>query len=353
MIRSCFQHLYSLDRHRIVTADNVRLRFNRGERPIPHPPELVEAMRLAETDVRQYPSYPAFYERLAAFAGVPVARLTVGAGIEEFIRTLTFLCCDPGQRLSVLWPTCAMYEIYAKAFGVGLLKIVTDPDRQINLGDVMIHAGGEVPITFLPNPGQPVETCFSVSELRQVARSCANYGTVLAIDEAHHGFGAPTALPLVDEFENVVVLRTFSKAMGAAGIRAGYAVAQEKLTKALHAVRPSGEITGPSMAVATMLMDRFDDCVAPAIAATIEGRDWARAAINGIPGMKASGRYGFSLLIDCGEQERATDIGNRLASQGIYVKANFEPPVHRHMLAACGSKAMMQEFVSALREVCQ
>ena len=76
-------------------------------------------------------------------------------------------------------------------------------------------------ILFLPNPNQPIESSLSLNELRETAIKCKNKNCLLVIDEAYNLFGADSGLPLIKEFNNVVILRTFSKAFGVPSIRTG------------------------------------------------------------------------------------------------------------------------------------
>jgi len=353
MLRECFQHLGTLERKRISTAPNVVLRLNRGERVEPLPRDLLTAMTYAvrASSIQQYPDYAPFYTRLGLHVGMPPSQLVVGAGIEEFIRTLMFLCCEPKERVAVLWPTCAMYEIYSRAFGLRLMKMLTEPGTQTPMSS-LIHVFKAVEglkLIFIPNPGQPVETCYNLDDLEALAAWTASQGITLAIDEAHYGFGAPTAQALIQRWGHVLVLRTFSKFFGGAGLRVGFAMGQEPLIKALHAVRPSGEITGPSLAMATVALDRFTEFETNALY-VIAGRDYLRKAVRSL-GLRAWGSFGFSVLIEFASEEVAVLVAHRLEEQGIYVKAGLPPPVEKCMLVACGYVPTMQTFFTALRDV--
>lgn len=354
MFRDCFQHLSQIERKRIVTADNVVLRLNRGERPYPHNTDVMLAVNhaaiMAVLRVEQYPSYQAFYEKLATFINFPKDQIVVGAGIEEFIRTIVMLTCDPGDKMAVLWPTCAMYDIYAKAFGAVLVPIIHRPSERIDPIEFVHHLPANTKVVFLPNPGQPVETHFRYAQIRLIADILAKRDTLLVVDEAHYGFGADTAIDLVNRCDNIIVMRTFSKFFGAASIRVGYAVSCRAVTKVLDAVRPSGEITGVSMAVASVLMDNvrllYDDAKE-----TARVRDWLRDHINDF-GYRAWGRVGFSILIEMPSSAFALRAAEGLASHGVYVKAGFPSPIDHCLLFSVGDAEMAMVFMDKFREVC-
>ncbi len=348
MFRDELAHLQTIERRRIVMPGNVKMRIGRLEKPEPWPAELVEEIRrTAPFDLmQQYPAYPAFYDRLAAWIGVPEDRIVVGAGIEEFIRQLMAACF--GQRMAVLWPSCAMVDVYAKSFNVDLDRIITDPRQPPSIESIIDRVGSETRLVMLANPGQPVETCYSVKELRYLAAACEQRGAVLAIDEAYYGFGAPSAMELINdrpynEFDNVLVMRTFSKAFGAAGIRLGFAAGGAKVIKMLNAVRQSGEVSSFSMHVATALMDNYERFVVPSIREICASRHWLRRHVIQA-GFQAWGEHANHVLIDLRTPERAQKTAAALAARGIYVRACGVDPLASCLLVTCGSLDLARAF---------
>lgn len=347
MFRDELAHLSSIERKRIVMPSNVTMRIGRLEKPEPWPAALLDEIRrtMPLDCIQQYPNYPAFYDRLAAHVGVPEDRIVVGAGIEEFIRQLMAACF--GKSMAVLWPSCAMVDVYAKAFNVHLNRIVTDPHDPPSIDAIINTVGLNTGLVMLANPGQPVETCYSADELRDLARHCRDRNALLAIDEAYYGFGAPTALPLVDEFDNVVVLRTFSKAFGAAGLRIGYAVAGPRAKRAIDAVRQSGEVSALSMHIATVLMDRYAEFVQPSIDEVCRSRDWLRSQLRYEGGWNAWGSYANHVLVYCGQYlDRKMKA---LAAEGIYPRSTSVAPLETCMLITCGSMDLAQRFYERFR----
>jgi histidinol-phosphate/aromatic aminotransferase/cobyric acid decarboxylase-like protein len=355
LLRREFQHLRTIERRRIAMPEGVTLRLSRLERPEPWSAEL-QAMIckavIAEVErVQQYPSYSPFYEELAAFNHVPVDNLVVGAGIEEFIRALMFLAAAPGEKVAIMWPTCAMFELYARAFGHELVRVAAKPGECLSVDALLGQLPEDVRLFILPNPGQPVETCYRVTSLERLARKLRERGAVLAVDEAYFGFGAPTAIHVADQHENMVVLRTFSKAYGAASIRLGYAVAGPRLARSLNAVRQSGEVSSMSMAVASVLMRYSRSLVEPGVRAICQARDYLRETVAGEMKLRAWGQWANHVLIEFPSKERVSAITAALALRGVLVKADFPEPLDRHMLVTCGSPALMDTFLEELHGV--
>lgn len=352
MFRSCFDHLPTIERRRIAPNKPDDARLHRGERVEPWPPALWDAVWDGWQPglIERYSSFPAFIDKLARFIGQPAERIVIGAGIEEFIRTLTFLCCDPGDKVASTWPSCAMYDLYPRIFGAKQVRVTTPLDGAWNADAICAQLYLDTKLFFLVNPSQPVDVCLSLDELRKVARHCRTLGILLAIDEAYHGFGAPTALPLVDEFDNVLVMRTFSKAFGAASIRVGYVVGQPSVIKPIDGARPSGEIAGPSMHIASVLLDHYDDIVRPGITRVIAGRDWLRETLRA-DGFKVCGSWSNFVLIDLRDEETAKGVSALLRREGIFVRDNNPASFARTLMVTCGSVDLMQRFHSAFRKV--
>ena len=344
LYRDRWHHLYDVKRKRIPPTPNDELRLHRLERPLPWDGSVWPTNHHLE----RYPDYPPLIRDIAQFNGVREDEVVLGQGIEDLIRTLVLLSCGPGDGFAFTWPTCAMFEMYSQIFDVTPVPIVTDPDRPPDAADVASYAGS-VQLLLLPNPGQPVETCYSTDDLRHIADMGRRYGTIFAIDEAYYGFGAPTALPLIREYDNVVVLRTFSKAFGAAGIRVGYAMGQEAVIKPLEAIRTSGEISGLSLRAATRLLMMYESLVEPGVKQITEGRDWLVGQLRD-NGFWAKGEHANHVLIKMKNKKIAADAVSDLKQLGVNVKGEYPSPLDRHLLVTAGPVPMMQQFMDAFLE---
>ena len=350
-----FQHLGGIERIRKPWPYSWQMRLNRLENPIPLPDDMHAAVKDAVGDFNLYPDYQPFYEQLATFLNVPPANLVVGLGSEEFIRSIMLLACSissESRAVAVLSPTCAMYQIHAAALNIPLFDpSPVSPKFELTLDmwlDVLDRR--DFAVLFLPNPGQPIETYFSPVEFAVIAEYCSRRGTLLVVDEAYYGFGAETALPLIFQFDNVIVMRTFSKGWGGAALRIGYAVGCEELIKPLHSYRLSGEVAGPSMQIASVMIDRYESAILPAMHEIAMTRDWLRCAIGDL-GLWAQGERGNHVLVELGA-DRAGRVGRHLEAEGIYINYQLPHPCEDYIMITVGSLDMMvrlfERFVGAL-----
>lgn len=347
MLSERFQHLVALSRKRIPPTPDADLRLHRLEKPEPWPRVLLD--KIAGGDFHKYPDYGAFYRRLARYAGVSPDNIVVGQGIEGLIRDLFMLCCDPGDTVVFTYPTCAMFDIYANVFQAKAHHVIIDPKNVPTIEQFIASLPETFKLLILPNPGQPVDLCFSSDELKMLAEACEQRNAVLAIDQAYAFFGADIHHLLPLEHKNVVSLLTFSKAYGGAGLRVGFAIAAGELYHALNGVRQSGEVAGPSMAAVMVLLDNFEEFVLPWIADVVAARQTLVRDLQQA-GLWVRGNCANHVLVDMGNPGFARVVAEQLVQTGVHIRVNAAP-LDRYLMITCGSQKLMQQFFNVFSRV--
>lgn len=352
MLRTAFEHLPDIERTRIPPTPDHFLRLHRKEFAEPHTPQLLAKIYHAlqvDSSFHFYPDYQPFHDKVAEFTGVPPDQIVLGTGIEGLIRDLVMLTCDKGQDFAYLDPCCAMFGLYARIFGAHPIRLQFTPGKPQLIFDMSPVIGQNSRLVLLPNPGQPVETLFGLERMYELAEICRRRQCTLAIDEAYFGFGAPTCLPLVEAFENVVILRTMSKAMGGAALRVGWAIGKGPIVRALNGCRESGEVAGPSMTIASVMIDNWQSDILPGIRDVCEGRDWLRNQLTEL-GYQAYGQVSNHVLVDMETKVNAEAVVARLEQLECRVKGGFGPPIEQYVMVTCGSRQLMAEFLERFRE---
>lgn len=175
--------------------------------------------------------------RIAALKGVQAAQVFLGNGSDEAIDLLVRMCCEPGRdHIVIMPPTYGMYEVCADICGVEVVSVPLLPDFQPDVDAVLSRANERSKLLFVCSPNNPTGNAFDQSLLERLVRG---FPGMVAVDEAYGDFsGKPGALPLIGQYENLVVLQTFSKAWGLAGIRLGMAFAQAPSIEWFNKVKP-------------------------------------------------------------------------------------------------------------------
>lgn len=209
--------------------------------------------------LRRYPApQPAeLVEGVARLAGVATDRVRVGRGSDEIIDLLVRLTCRPGQDAILLsTPTFGMYEVAARLHGTRVVDVPLRDDPVVRTWtyptESVVAALAEpgVRLVFLCSPGNPTGQPVPLAAVGEVARAAQGRALVV-VDEAYLEFsGGESAVTLQAEFENIVVLRTLSKAYALAGARLGYAIAALGLIDALGLVQAPYPLPEPVTAVA-------------------------------------------------------------------------------------------------------
>jgi len=240
-----------------VAPEHV-LKFDQNTPPLPGVPQVPLAESMAR--LSQYPdgSYRELREAAAAYAGLAPENVVVGAGADDLILLLAQAFLGPGRRAAIAPPTYALYRIATTLHGAA----VVGPEEEAELA-------------WLCNPNNPTGSWIEPEEI--VERARRRPGAIVVVDEAYVEYGARSCAPWVDELENVVVVRTLSKAFGFAALRVGYALAHPETAALLTERRAPAPIAGPSAAIAAAALrdPRLGD-----VETTITERERVRLALT-------------------------------------------------------------------------
>ena len=213
--------------------DNL-IKLNTNENPYPPSPKVLEA-ELDMSRLKLYPDPAAdmLVSAIADYHGVDKSRVFVGVGSDD-VLAMSFMSFFNSDK-AILFPdvTYSFYDVWADMLHIPYKTVPLDEDYRIRPEDYKCGNGGVI----FPNPNAPTGISLPLESIREIIE--ANRDVVVIVDEAYVDFGGETALPLTDEYDNLLVVRTFSKSRSMAGIRIGYAIGQEKLIKYLSDVKYS------------------------------------------------------------------------------------------------------------------
>ncbi len=219
---------------------SIKLASN--ENPLGPSPKAVEAMRRALDGVHRYPDGSSWHLRraLAERLGVEGAQIVFGAGADEILELLAKVLLGPGDECVFAWPSFAMYPIVVQGMGARSLRVPLDADLAHDLPALARAVTPRTKLVFVCNPNNPTGTSVGAEAFDRFAASLPP-SLVLAIDEAYVDFARrpdfPDSLAWIRRRPGTIVLRTFSKISGLAGVRIGYGVADPELAGYLQRAR--------------------------------------------------------------------------------------------------------------------
>ena len=212
------------------------VKLNTNESPFGPSPLAIEAIRLAAADtLRLYPDpqCTSLREGLAEYHRVQPEQVFVGNGSDEVLaHTFAALLKQPGP---LLFPdvTYSFYPVYCRLLGIDYDTVPLDGEMRVRIADYRDQGGAII----IANPNAPTGIALSCAEIEQLVGQRADAPVV--IDEAYVDFGAESAIPLVRDHPNLLVVQTLSKSRALAGLRVGYAIGDQALIEALTRVKDS------------------------------------------------------------------------------------------------------------------
>lgn len=212
------------------------IKLNTNESPYPPSPQVAAVLDAENTErLRLYPDPNAqmLKASLAQYYGVKTAQVFVGNGSDDVLAQ-TFMAFF--QQLNpVLFPdiTYSFYTVYCQLFGIAAKRLPLGEDLSLNLTDYQRPNGGII----FPNPNAPTGIGLPLCDIKVLLES--NTESVVVVDEAYIDFGGESAIALVPEFDNLLVIQTLSKSRALAGMRVGYAIGHERLIEGLERVKNS------------------------------------------------------------------------------------------------------------------
>ena len=212
------------------------IKLNTNESPYTPPPGVIAAVSGVEIEkLNLYPDPDGarLISKIAGFHGVRPENVVIGNGSDELLAFAFLAFCDGGRGVCFPDITYGFYPVYAELYGIAAEKIPLRDDFSIDPGDYFA-AGNNVVIA---NPNAPTGIALPLSYIEAIVRS--NPGFVVLVDEAYVDFGAETAVPLTQIYDNVLVVHTFSKSRSMAGARLAYAIGAAPLIGDLYKMKYS------------------------------------------------------------------------------------------------------------------
>lgn len=324
------------------------IKLNTNENPYPPSPAVAEAaLGYIPEDLRLYPPVDAgeLRKELAAYHGVRPEQVFVGIGSDDVLSVIFQACFNSGRP--VLFPdiTYSFYEVWADMYRVPYETVALKEDFTVDVTGYERPNGGIV----IANPNAPTGIVLGLNEIRQLIASDPE--RVVVVDEAYIDFGGESALPLLDEYENLLVVRTYSKSRSMAGLRIGYAIAAPEIISALETVkfsvnsytlnRPAIMMGCASLKDETYFCETRDRIIRTRARMTAE---LERLGFTVLPS-------GANFVFASHSQVRAERIFSELMERHIFVRHFDKPRIDNFLRITVGTEEQTDKLIEALTDI--
>jgi histidinol-phosphate aminotransferase len=334
-----------------LAARSAAVKLNQNENPYDLPPEVKQRV-LEAALARPWSRYPEFdprelIEALAAFSGWRPDGILAGNGSNELIEALLLVTVGPGTRVVIPEPTFTLYALLTRVLGGEPVRVGLGPELEYDAAELSrVRRELVAPVTIVCSPNNPTGGVLPIDE---VARLCDGHDGLVVVDEAYHEFAGQTAVPLLAEHKNLVVLRTFSKAMGLAGLRVGYLLAAPELVREINKARLPYNVNFFSQLAALAAL-RGWNALRGNVERIVDAREVLLHRLYRIPGVRPYPSRANFILVELPEEDPKA-IFEAVYQRGVLVRdVTSYPRLSRCLRVSVGSEQENDAFLAALRQ---
>jgi histidinol-phosphate aminotransferase len=302
-----------------------------------------------EIDLRLYPEDEEgkLREKLAEYMKVPKEFLIVGNASDELIDRIIRLFIEKGDLAISFAPTFSIPRLCVKRQEGEYLDVPLQKDLQLDVKGMLARFSNQTRLLYLCSPNSPTGTQYKAEDIEVLVRA---FPGIVLLDEAYGEFADYSFVPRIREFENLIILRTFSKAFGLAALRLGYAVANPELAKILTEKVPLPyPVSGFTLRMGSKMLDNVDLMMASVKRVKVE-RARLINALNEIEGVQAFDSKANFILMNT---EKSADLVNqKLLWKGIMVKKLGKLLQYENCFrVSVGLPEMNDKLIEALKEI--
>ena len=321
------------------------VKLNTNENPYPPSPKVNEIHENLG-DLRLYPdpTAGALVEAIAQYHNVDRSQVFVGVGSDD-VLAMSFLTFFNSQK-PILFPdiTYSFYDVWAGLYRIPYETPALTEDFKIRKEDYYKENGGVI----FPNPNAPTGIYENLTFVEDILKH--NQDVVVIVDEAYIDFGGATALPLLEKYENLLVVRTFSKSRSMAGLRIGYAIGNQELIKALNDVKYSFNsytMNRPSILLGTASL-KDESYFREVTEKIMETRSWFESEMRKLGFSFPDSKANF--IFASHKEVPAKEIFETAKEHKIYVRYFAKPRIDNYLRITIGTREEMQKLLDFLTD---
>jgi histidinol-phosphate aminotransferase len=330
-----------------LTHFKADVKLDQNENPYELPVEFKRevAERVLARPWGRYPEFtPASLTRtLSQFTGWREDGILVGNGSNELIQASLLVMLGPGRTVVVPQPTFTLYKLQSAVLQA---NIVTAPLKADDFSfdvDAIIEAARTADVVVICSPNNPTGALLNHKDLAAILQSTPG---IVLLDEAYHEFSGQTALALLPEYRNLVVLRTFSKAMSMAGMRFGYMLAHPEIAREVHKAKLPYNVNIFTLTAAELVIER-GGVMKDAISTLVQERQRLLAELAKRPEIQAFPSCANFILFRT--ERPARELFDALYAQGVLIRdVSSYPMLDRALRVSVGKPEENTRFLTAL-----
>jgi len=303
-----------------------------------------------DVDIRLYPPlYGAIaVKTISEFFGFSESEIFVGNGEDSVLDSLMKVFMKKGSKVLVVEPTFPMYGYFTQLYGGKKVTALLKPSFELDVNGILEKCDEKASLLFICSPNNPTGNQFRRGDVEKILQE---FKGVALVDEAYVDFAKYTIIEWAKKFDNLVVLRTFSKAFGLAGIRAGFLVSNKSIVEYVKRVTPPFDVNIVTQRVIALALQNWSYFL-QRIKYIREEREWLRSALAKIDGViPYPSDANFILFKVTKDNLSSSTVKERLERRGVLVKDRGNLPLLENCIrVTVGMRNLNETFVSALKD---
>ncbi len=326
----------------------AEIQLDMNENPLDMPAEIKEEV-LERMRRREWTRYPELVpqrllEKLSAAIDWPVDGLVIGNGSNEVLKTILSALATGQTRVTVAQPSFSVYRQMVTLSGATYAETLLTPELRFDVA-ALCRAAQESDLLIVCVPNNPTGTALDLESIRAIVKSARG---LVIVDEAYHEFSEATAKPLLSEFPNLILLRTFSKAMAMGGLRVGYMMADPELAIEIGKAKLPYNLNFISIAAAEAALDHIE-LLRENVRRVIRWRDELSAQLKQVRGVEVFPSASNFILIRT--PLPAPALYEALYGRSILIRdVSKAPLLDRCLRVTVGTEKENRALVEALKE---
>lgn len=332
-----------------LNAPECRIKINQNENPYDLPEEIKTEV-LARLANRPWSRYPTFVPvdllvALAKFSHWRADGILAGNGSNELIQALLTVTVGQGTKVLISEPTFTLYRLLIEVLGGEVVSLPLTNTFEYDIEKIK-QTAQDVDLVIICSPNNPTGCVIKDEDLKELL---SNFSGLVILDEAYYEFSRQTVVPLLKQFNNLVVLRTFSKAMAMAGLRVGYLLSHPDLAKEIAKAKLPYNLNFFSLTAAIVAMERFE-LLSPIIDNLIRERERLFQELSKINGLRPIPSQANFILTET--TIAPSELMSKLQEQDILARdVSRYPMLNNFVRFSVGTLAENNELIANLKSI--
>ena len=287
-------------------------------------------------------NYTELKEAIVNYIGCKIENISVGNGSSELLDLCVKTFVDTNELILSLDPTFSMYSIYAKIVNSRYIGAGEGNDFTINVDDVIKSIEENDPkLTIICNPNNPTGTTIKRDDVLRIVKSTDN---VVIVDEAYMEFSNESVVDEIENYDNLIVVKTMSKAFSMAGIRTGYLIANEELVKTIEKVRPPYNLNSISALLATKALKEKEKMLSYVENLKVEREKIYEKLIDmGVKAYRSGANFVFF-------SSKVDNLAEKLIENDVLIR-KFGGKLDNYYRVTVGSPKENEAFLNAMKKI--